>query len=854
MLFREPDATCGNGRRSGYVSYLMEPNIHEVHRDDRKRRRLPAFILLAVVTVVGAGWVGLFGFLGSNAALGTVEDIEERYFCDVAAMDLSFPDVSRLSRVTTADGIELGKLSERNSQPVPLDELPELVIGALLSAEDDSFYEHEGVDFKAIVGSAIRGADTGASTITQQVVKQTYLSADRTLERKICEAQVAAELEERYSKDQILEFYANSVYFGSNAYGVRAAAQEYFAKDLGELTMAEAATLVTPIRNPTIYHPRQNPQNSFAVRNRTIDLMVANGYATPEEGKAAKQEPLGVVPHSIREELDPLVMLAVRQELLDSDGYGLGSSYAERKQALFGCPAADTTCEGGGGLHIEITVDYDLQTEANRILRAWFRPEYEGPTGAIATIENESGAIRVIASGVDFGDDLDAGERPYDLASAGARNAGSAFKPFTLAAALEGGDLSGRPVTLASLWDRSSPAVIDCGYPCSADGNTWTVENAGGNAAHDLQTLESATYNSTNTVYARLIDAIGPEAVVDTARRLGITSQYLKAYPSITLGAASVSPLEMAAAYSTLANYGNRVEPYIVERITDATGTVIYEHTVRSDPALDRSVAAVVVSTLEKVVSQGTGTRADIGRPQAGKTGTATDHTDVWFAGFVPQLTTTVWVGYPDRPLPMERFTIWNDLEGKSQDVQRAFGGTVAAPVWRQFMEYAMADLPVVDFAEEPIGSEVYRIVPRTVVPDLSGLDGDQVADAIYGVGLRLDRIDVPSSLPGGQVINIVPRPGTALRQGSTVNVLVSTGEPEPTRAPNLIGLPLADVSDALDNFRREEDIEITWTVEYAVITDGSRWGYVIATEPSPSSAVADGATINVIVGQQPSG
>ena len=832
----------------------MEPNIHEVHRDDRKRRRLPAFILLAVVTVVGAGWVGLFGFLGSNAALGTVEDIEERYFCDVAAMDLSFPDVSRLSRVTTADGIELGKLSERNSQPMPLDELPELVIGALLSAEDDSFYEHEGVDFKAIVGSAIRGAETGASTITQQVVKQTYLSADRTLERKICEAQVAAELEERYSKDQILEFYANSVYFGSNAYGVRAAAQEYFAKDLDELTMAEAATLVTPIRNPTIYHPRQNPQNSFAVRNRTIDLMVANGYATREEGDAAKQQPLGVVPHSIREELDPLVMLAVRQELLDSDGYGLGSSYAERKQALFGCPAADTTCEGGGGLHIEITVDYDLQTEANRILRAWFRPEYEGPTGAIATIENDSGAIRVIASGVDFGDDLDAGERPYDLASEGARNAGSAFKPFTLAAALEGGDLSGRPVTLASLWDRSSPAVIDCGYPCSADGNTWTVENAGGNAAHDLQTLESATYNSTNTVYARVIDAIGPEAVVDTARRLGITSQYLKPFPSITLGAASVSPLEMAAAYSTLANYGSRVEPYIIERITDATGSLIYEHTVRSEPALDRSVAAVVVSTLEKVVSQGTGKRADIGRPQAGKTGTATDHTDVWFAGFVPQLTTTVWVGYPDRPLPMERFTIWNDLEGTTQDVQRAFGGTVAAPVWKQFMEYATAKLPAADFAEEPVGSDVYRIVPRTVVPDLGGLDGDQVADAVYGAGLRLDRIDVPSSLPGGQVINIVPRPGTALRQGSTVNVLVSTGEPEPTLAPNLIGLPLADVSGTLDDFRREEDVEITWTVEYAVITDGSRWGYVIATEPSPGSIIADGATINVIVGQQPSG
>jgi membrane peptidoglycan carboxypeptidase len=832
----------------------MEPNIHEAHRGDRTRRRLPAFILLAVVTVVGAAWVGLFGFLGSNAALGTVEDLEERYFCDVAAMDLSFPDVSRLSRVTTADGIELGKLSERNSQPVPLDEMPELVVGALLSAEDNSFYQHDGVDFKAIVGSAIRGAETGASTITQQVVKQSYLSADRTLERKICEAQVAAELEERYSKDQILEFYANSVYFGSNAYGVRAAGQEYFAKDLEELTLAEAATLVTPIRNPTIYHPRQNPQNSFAVRNRTIDLMVANGYATAQEGEAAKQRPLGVVPHSTREELDPLVMLAVRQELLDSDDYGLGDSYAERKRALFGCPAADTTCEGGGGLHIEITVDYDLQTEANRILRAWFRPEYEGPTGAIATIDNESGAIRVIASGVDFGDDLDAGERPYDLASSGARNAGSAFKPFTLAAALEGGDLEGRPVTLASLWDRSSPAVIDCGYPCSADGNTWTVENAGGNAGHDLQTLESATYNSTNTVYARVIDAIGPEAVVDTARRLGITSQYLKAYPSITLGAASVSPLEMAAAYSTIANYGRRVEPFLVQRITDASGSVIYEHEVRSEPVLDRSVAAVVVSTLEKVVSQGTGTRADIGRPQGGKTGTATDHTDVWFAGFVPQLTTVVWAGYPDRPVPMERFTIWNDLDDKEQAVQRAFGGTVAAPVWRQFMEYATADLPAADFPEEPVGSDVYRIVPRTVVPDLNGLDIGEVVVAIYGAGLRLDRLDADSSLPAGQIISVVPRAGTALRQGATVSVVVSTGQRAPALVPDLVGLPLGDITAALNAVREKNDIQVTWTIEYVVVSDGSKWGHVVATDPAPSSVIADGATIKVIIGQQPSG
>jgi len=848
------DATRGNSVAGENVRYPMDPNIHKAHREDRRRRRLPALILLAIVTVVGAGWIGLFGFLSSNAALGTVESFEDHYFCDVSAVDLSFPDVSRLSSVATADGVELGKLSERNSQPIPLSDMPELVVGALLSAEDKGFYDHGGVDFKAIARAAIGGAETGASTITQQVVKQNFLASDRTLERKICEAQISAELERRYTKDQILEYYANSVFFGSNAYGVQAAAQEYFGKDLEDLTLAEAATLATPIRNPTFYHPRNNPQNSIAVRNRTIDLMVANGYATVGEGEAAKASPLGVVAHVQREELDPQVMIAVRQDLLDSDAYGLGDTYAERKHALFGCPAADTTCSGGGGLQIEITIDYDLQTEANRMLRSWFRPEYDGPTGAIATIDNATGAIRVISSGIDFGNDIEAGQRPYDLATGGARNAGSAFKPFTLVAALENGDLEGRPVTLASLWDKSSPAVIDCGFPCTADGNIWTVENAGGNAAHSLQTLESATYNSTNTVYARLIDAIGPQVVVDVARRLGITSQYLKAYPSITLGAASVSPLEMAAAYSTIANYGERAEPYLIQRITDAEGNVIYDHVTRPNVVLSPTIASVVVTTLEEVVSRGTGKRANIERPQAGKTGTATNNTDVWFVGFVPQLTTAVWVGYADRPAPLERFTIWNDAEGKEQFVKHAFGGTVAAPVWKDFMEYATRDLPALDFPPEPAGADIYRITPRTVVPDLAGMTEEEMVIAVYGAGLRLNRIEVASIQPKGDIVRIAPRAGTALQQGSSVNVIVSSGIPEAVPAPDLLGIPIGDVTAALQDFHDRTGVQLGWVVEYRAISDPNLWGIVVATDPAPGTIVGNNGTIRVFVGAQSNG
>ena len=337
----------------------MEPPIREVERSERNRRRLPALIGLAIVVVVGATWLGLFGFLGVNTAYGTVTAVEESYLCNPESMDLEFPDLSRLSSVYTADGVKLGELSERNSLPVPLDEMPDLVVGAILSAEDKRFYEHEGIDFtalgRAVVGRVTSSPSGGGSTITQQVVKQNFYTDDQTIERKICEAVIAAELERRYDKDQILEFWANSVYFGSNAYGIRAASLEYFGKDLDALSISEAALLPVPIRNPTFYHPRNNAANALAARNRTIDRMVANGYILPADGAEAKQQPLGIVAQARNESVSPEIMIAVNQDLLTKPEFDvLGATQAERKVAIFGCPADDTECEGGGGLKIDI--------------------------------------------------------------------------------------------------------------------------------------------------------------------------------------------------------------------------------------------------------------------------------------------------------------------------------------------------------------------------------------------------------------------------------------------------------------------------------------------------------------------
>jgi len=832
----------------------MDPNIHEAHRRDRRLRRLPALLLLVIIAIVAAAWIGLFGFLGSTAAMGTVDDLEERFLCGISGIDLSFPDVSRLSSVVTDDGVELGKLSERNSQPTPIDEIPELVIAAILSAEDKGFYEHKGVDFLAVFRAARSGGESGASSITQQVVKQNFLSSDRTIERKICEAQLAIELERMFTKDQILEFYANSVFFGSNAYGITAASQEYFGKPLDDLTVAEAATLVSPIRNPSFYHPRQNAENTLAARDRTINSMAENGYITAQAAVTAKAQPLGVQPQSDREELAPQVMIAVRRALLDDtkNRFGLGTTYTERKQAIFGCPAADTTCNGGGGLTIDVTVNYDWQTEANRILRAWYRYGTGPPTGAIATLENATGAIRVVASGVDYGTDLGAGERPYDLAIEGRRHAGSAFKPYTLAAALENGETNGRAVTLNSYWNRGSPAKIDCGFPCSPDGNIWTVDSES-NRPNELRTLESATVSSLNPVFARLIAAIGAEPVVEMARRLGIRRSEMKPVYAVTLGAASVSPLEMASAYSTFANQGNYIEPYLIERITDASGNIIYEHRVQPERVLSPQIASAVTSTLEKVVASGTGTRAKIGRPQAGKTGTATNNTDVWFVGFIPQYSTAVWVGYPDGAVPMKDFTIYNDMEDREQSIRQAFGGTVAAPVWRQFMLYITEDLEELDFPEPPEGTSVYYAVPGTRVPAIDiEMPLDEIEDAVYGAHLRVDLVEVPSMEEVDTILSISPEPGTSLRQGGAVTVEISIGIPEEIEGPNLIGLPVTQVDAALALFLEETAVTLSWVRVDVEVADPAQWGRVIATNPVPGALVSPGDTITVSVGVQP--
>ncbi|MEE9298093.1 MAG: transglycosylase domain-containing protein [Acidimicrobiia bacterium] len=814
----------------------MEFSIHEAERIERRGRRLMSGAILAAIALISATWLGLFAFLGANTAHGTLQDLRDYWLPDVEAMTLELPDLSRLSTVYTADGVVLGQLTERNSQPTPLDDIPNLVLGAVLSAEDADFMTHGGIDYQAIARALIEdlggGPTQGGSTITQQVVKQNFIGREPSLERKVAEAAIAIELERRFTKEQILEFYLSSVFFGSNAYGVKAAAEEYFDKRLDELTIAQAAALPVPIRNPSLYNLRNDSEIPLRARNAVIDQMVEEGYITAAEGAVARAEPLRTVEKEEFQDPAPQVLLAAKDTVLNDARYGIGATYLQRTRALFGCPADATDCAGGGGLKIFTTVDFGLQQEARRILQEWFPQGSDGPTGAIAMVDNRTGAQVVIASGLDFGTDLEAGQRQYDIATKGRRNPGSAFKPFGLIAALEQG------IPLGSYWDYSTPQIIDFGGI-----EPWKCANAGRNDP-GIRSLEEGLYLSINTVFCQVSVAVGAENIVDVAHRMGIKSP-LGAIPSIVLGTQAVSPLDMAAAFSTISNHGSRVDTYLIERIEDADGNVIYQHEVTRTQVLEPALAAAVVNTMEKVVTIGTGRRArlDDERPQAGKTGTHENNTESWFVGYVPQYTAAVWVGFPDSQVEMKNITVNGEF------YRFIYGSTLAAPIWKEFMTLVTADLLIGDFPPDPPGIGVYYQTPRVEIPDVTGMEFEEAQGAMFKAGLDVEAKPINSNAPKDTVVGTIPPPGTRFEQGKVVELEVSNGLSPTTVMPNLLGRTEAEVNQILLALQQNSNIGFAWIIQQAPTADAGQHGLVTATNPGPGAPVDEATVITVTVG-----
>jgi membrane peptidoglycan carboxypeptidase len=455
--------------------------IHNLENKTRFGSRYIAGFLLILSSFLFAAWVGFFVFLPIKSAMSVVTDLEEKFLPRAEGMVLNFVSLSEPSIIYTSDNQILDELHDGlNRDPIALSDVPPFVINTLLAAEDSNYYQHEGVDFIAILSAVLdnlRGVTRGGSTITSQVAKQSFVGDEISIRRKVAEAVVAAELERRYTKDQILEYYINSIYWGSGAYGIQSAAYEYFDKTVQELTLDEAATLVVIIRSPAYYNPRKYPDRVLERRNDVINIMLKEGFIVDIQARSAKLAPLNVVESKNFVAQAEHVVAEVKRQLLNDPQFAvLGNTKEERKKAVFGCPSDDTNCFGGGGLKVYVTLNLSLQQHANTVLNTWVPPDPDEenpdepkPTGVITLINNYTGAIEVMASGLPFD------EEQYNLATQGKRNPGSAFKPITLLAALESG------AKLYSYRDSRSPVEINCGYPCAPDGvgEKWVVRNYG---------------------------------------------------------------------------------------------------------------------------------------------------------------------------------------------------------------------------------------------------------------------------------------------------------------------------------------------------------------------------------------
>ncbi len=565
--------------------------------------------------------------------------------------------LAETSRIYAADGTLLAYLhGVENRTIIGHERIPKVMKDALVAIEDERYYQHNGVDLQGVLRSSLVNLQAGTveegfSTITMQLVGNLYLDRrEVSLTRKFREMTLAWQLETKMSKDEILDQYLNTVYFGSNAYGVQTATRTYFDKDPGALTLPEAALLAGLLQAPTDYSPRNNPDLSVERRNVVLARMYSNGFITYDQYRDATASKLQLAEASPYTKVqEPYVVAYVRKQLID----------------MFG---EDMVFEGG--LTVQTTIEPRYQVLAQEAIGSTLDREGD-PSAALVCIETRTGHIVAMVGGSDYD------SSKFNLAAQGRRQPGSAFKTFALTAAVEQG------IDPYNTYYESQPLELD--IPGSRE--PWRVKTFG-NSYYGSTSLSQATLRSDNTVYAQLALDVTAERIVDVAMRMGITST-LNANPAIALGGLTygVSPLEMASAYGTLANSGRRVLPTSILSVTDSKGKVIWEAETRETQAITPGVAYVVTKILEANVRGGTGTRARLDRPAAGKTGTAQNYQDAWFCGYIPQLSTAVWVGHPEAQIEMR------NVHGI-----RVTGGSYPAIIWNKFMREVIGDYPEESF------------------------------------------------------------------------------------------------------------------------------------------------------------
>jgi penicillin-binding protein 1A len=620
-----------------------------------------------------------------------------------------FQPLAQRSHVYDRNGNEIAIFEAENSQPIELSDVPKHVINAFLAVEDREFYHHHGVNFRSLVRAALSNFSSdapqqGASTITMQVAKNDFLAGlERDGRYKLLQTHYALMLERQYTKDQILQRYLNTVFFGNNAYGIQAAAEVYFGKTAKELSFSEAVFLAGLVRAPSAYDPINEPEGSRRRFTQVLNQLADDGYYSQRQ--AARIGRRFVLPERVKTTPDRTYSRtyyteALRDFLLNRSDV-LGDSYEERYAALY-----------RGGLRIHTTFDPYLQQQAEAahdILPA----TPQGFDAAIVSLDTHNGAIRAMVGGPGW-----SLENQINM-TLEPRQTGSAQKFIILAAALEAG---------ATPLDEIN-GTTPCLLPDPNDPEKpFPITDA---ASPQGPTLESMTWWSINCAYARLSQIVGLHRVVDTAYRMA-ESPYLykgqsadehptiQPFAAFATGANEFSPLDMASAMQTVLNEGLHHQPYYVDYI-DKGKRRIYTHEDPGTQVIDRGVALTEIEVLKGVLLHGTGDDhpLDNGRPAAGKTGTQSDNTNAWFVGGTPQLSTAVWMGDPDGYTPMNYVPEFAPL-----GATRIQGGKVPTLLWKTFMDGALASEPQVDWPAPP---EPARPPARLYLP------GDECLRKIVG-------------------------------------------------------------------------------------------------------------------------
>jgi len=624
-----------------------------MHSNERGSLQVIGIVVLLVILVGIGVFSGILAGYLKNAPSVEDVDIESRR---------SLPTI-----IYDVNGQILTRLMVENRAWVSLQDVPSNLINAVVAVEDHTFYDHHGISLRRIAGALWHdlkhmSPDQGGSTITAQLAKNVFLSQEKTIDRKIWEALYAFQLERRYTKDEILEYYLNWIYLGHGVYGIEAASQLYFGKHVNQLSMGECALLAGLAKSGELYSPYKNMEASLRRRRIVLKRMVDVGYISAEEADKAAAEEVRLA--GLKESgsaVGKYVRYMVRDYLLGK--YGKDAVYR-------------------GGLTVKTTIDLKAQRAAessfSSLLPKGRVEEREGysityPQCALVAIDAQTGAIRALVGG--------RGEDEYNRAIKAVRSPGSAMKPFVYTAAVDSGYT---PATI----------VVDeaISYPMG-DGSMWSPKNYNGKYSGAM-TLRQALEQSTNTISVKLVEALGPGTVISYAKKMGVTSLVERGAKNdkglaLALGGLTrgISPIEMAEAYSVLANGGVKVTPYVISEVRDANGIVLESHGPDKEIVLDEKTAYIMADMMKGVISsaEGTGRRANIGRPAAGKTGTADSNTDAWFVGFTPDMVAAVWIG--EDALREMRYSGYGVV-----------GSGKAAEIWGSFMKQALAGTAARDF------------------------------------------------------------------------------------------------------------------------------------------------------------